>query len=494
MQESISVERKPIVENPEIDAGAHIEAAAAQLRTLDAMLDAMRNKPAPAPDPVPQTTSRALLPGMAKLHAEGPTAEKPRHLHADVQALAPVILVGPNFAGATDVDGDDPPDLHGAIGLDHFVEVSNAHVDIFVRTDPAKRTSIPLADFFGVRRNLFQARSVYDSIWNRWVITAEALGPDSRQLFYIAISTTSNALGSYFIYELDVAFHPGDRWFLPQPGMDQDAIIITADLIGSYAESNAVMFAIAKARLYNGLGFSVPVFTGLRLGITPPIVLDQNGNTFLIAASPPSGNRLSLYTLTNSSRPNATQLSGPVNIAVPEYAAPPNAPQPGTSYFLPTLDSRFISASTQTGHFLWQVHTIDFLGYAAPKFYQINTATNTVVQSAFFYATRTSYDFNASIAANSNNDIFVTWSMTDPARGTNPQVRYAGFDRNTGSTVALGPGAAAYTSPTYKEFNAWGYTSAVTIDPRNPRRAWLVNEDVQRNHDWGSRIAGIGFA
>jgi hypothetical protein len=34
----------------------------------------------------------------------------------------------------------------------------------------------------------------------------------------------------------------------------------------------------------------------------------------------------------------------------------------------------------------------------------------------------------------------------------------------------------------------------VTVDPLNPRRAWLVNETIQRNGDWGSQIAGIGFA
>jgi hypothetical protein len=483
------------VENSAIGARANIEAAAAQLRTFESMLDAMRNDPALGKSTPSHTSipADASADSKARLQAERPTAEKPLHLHADLQALAPVMLLGPNFSGATDVDGDDPPDLHGAIGLDHFVEVSNAHVDIFVRTNPALRTSIPLGAFFGIPRNQTQARAVYDRIWNRWIVTAEALAPDSRQLFYIAVSTTSNALGSYFIYELDVAFHPSDHWFLPQVGMDQDAIIVTADLTAGSGNSGALAFAIAKARLYNGLGFSVPVFTGLQGGLTPPIVLDQNGRSFLIAATSWGGNSLSLYTLTNSGRPNMTQLSGPVNIAVPAYAAPPNAPQPGTDYFLPTLDCRFISASSQTGDVLWQVHTIDYLGYAAPRFYQINTATNTVVQSALFYATQTSYDFNASIAANGNNDIFVTWTMTDPARGTYPQVRYSGFDHNNGPTVVLSPGAAAYTSPTWKQFNAWGYTSAVTIDPRYPRRAWLVNETARRNHDWGSRIAAIGF-
>ena len=111
-----------------------------------------------------------------------------------------------------------------------------------------------------------------------------------------------------FIYGLNVTFNACDFWDYPQLGMDQDSIIITANVFTSSGGfRGADMFAVAKARLYNGLGFAVPVFTGLRATLAPPIVLDQNARTFLIAAS--GGSALSLYTLTNSSRPNAIQLT-----------------------------------------------------------------------------------------------------------------------------------------------------------------------------------------
>jgi hypothetical protein len=183
-----------------------------------------------------------------------------------------------------------------------------------------------------------------------------------------------------------------------------------------------------------------------------------------------------------------------VTVSVPSYTAPPDAPQPGNNAVLDTLDGRFVNASNQTGDFPWQVHTVNLVGYAAPKFYQINTATNSLVQSAFFFGTSTSFDFNASIAANSANDIFVTWTLTDPPRGTNAQVRFSGFDHNDGATYVLSPGTAAFASPTSFNGGRWGDYSAVTVDPRNSRRAWLVNEDILSSHDWGSRIAGIGFA
>ena len=102
-----------------------------------------------------------------RLRAKGPAVEKHVEAEFEAEALprAPIGLVGPNVPGATDVDGLIPPDTRGAVGLDHFVEVTNSHVDIFVRTNPSQRTSISLAAFFGyTTRVLFDPRAVYDSV------------------------------------------------------------------------------------------------------------------------------------------------------------------------------------------------------------------------------------------------------------------------------------------------------------------------------------------
>lgn len=488
-----------------IEIRTQLKAAAPQLRTVETMLQDMRNKPAPAPDADARAKVKRFRPTLpadlyealkARFRAHGSGSAKPLDGQTAAPARAPVVLVGPNFQGATDVDGLIPPDTHGAIGLDHFVEVTNSHIDIFDRNDPGQRTSISLAAFMGyAERVLFDPRVVYDSTWNRWIVTVEAF-PESGTLqwHFIAVSTTPDPLGSYFIYAVNVTLNEGDFWDYPQLGFDQDAVIITANIFTAEDEfRGAYMFAVAKARLYNGLGWLVPVFTDLAPTLAPPIVLDQNARSFLISAAP-EGDTLSLYTLTNSSRPNDIQLTGPVDIPVPAYSVPPPAPQPDTEALLDTSDARFVNASTQTGDFLWQVHTIALGDFAAPRFYRIDTATGALVQSGFFFGTSTSFDFNAAIAANETNDVFVTWSLTDPANGTHAQVRLSGFDHNDGPDYVLGPGETAFTSPTWFGQYRWGDYSAVTLDPRNARRAWLVNEEILDDHDWGSRIAGIGFA
>jgi hypothetical protein len=436
---------------------------------------------------------KAKLRAKEERREKPPAAQRKSEAAKPAEVLAPAILIGPDIAGAIDVDGVMPPDTHGAVGPQEFVEVTNMHIDIFQRADPTQLTHISLAAFFGYSTQaLFDPRAVYDSDWNRWIITADAF-PESATVQYqfIAVSTTPSATGSFLVYAVNVALNSGDFWDYPQLGMDQDSIVITANIFDASGNfKGADMFAVAKARLYNGLGFSVPVFTGLEATLAPPIVLDQNGNTFLIAA--PGGNALKLYTLTNSSRPNGMSLTGPVDVPVDPYQVPPPALQPGTTAMLDTLDGRFVNASTQTGDFLWQVHTVNLAGFAAPKFYQINTAANSVVQNGFFFASGSSFDFNASLAANSDNDVFLTWTSTDPPAGINAQVRFAGCDHNDGPAVP-GSGTTTFTSPTSFGGGRWGDYSAVTIDPSNARQAWLVNEDVTATGDWGSRVDGIGL-
>ncbi len=137
-----------------------------------------------------------------------------------------------------------------------------------------------------------------------------------------------------------------------------------------------------------------------------------------------------------------------------------------------------MNASTQSGNDLWQTHTIALGGFPAPKFYRLNTSTNTVTQSGFYFASATSDDFNASIAANDAGNCFVTWTSTDTSRQA--QVRLSG-KLSADAGIAAGP--SAFTSPTFYHPSAdnperWGDYSAVTTDPLDAARAWLVNEKV----------------
>jgi hypothetical protein len=469
----------------------------AVLRTQADMDRARDNEPPVAQVPFRPTLSESELSEYTRVKEMDPGLEAPRRAAVPdpVQAAAVSVPVT-RFDGVDQITAGNliPPDTHGAIGRgNQFVEIVNSNLRVYSRTGTVLR-NVRLSAFFGyTAQTLFDPRAVYDSTWNRWVVTAEAFPQSSTvQLHFIAISQTSDATGPFFMYGLDVnVFNNDDFWDYPQLGMDQDAVIITANVFGPTSFRGARMFAVAKARLYNGLGFSVPLFMNLVGTLAPPIVLDQNFRTFLVAA-PPAGSTVTKYTLENSSRPNATTLTEST-IPVPAYMFPPVALQAGTTAVIDTLDGRFVNASIQNGTSLWNVHSIRFgptAPLATPKFYEFNTVTNTIIQSGFFFAGNTSHDWNASIAANASRDAFVTWSSTDPPQGIQAQKRFSGR-LSTDPPGVIPAGSALFTSPTpYLQFR-WGDYSAVTLDPLNPRQAWIINETVRNPTLWVTCIGSF---
>lgn len=313
------------------------------------------------------------------------------------------------------------------------------------------------------------------------------------QRHFVAVSETSDPLGSFYIYSGDVNVKNNDDfWDFPQLGIDGKSIIITANIFGRISYRETRMVVADKSRLYNGLSASLKLFTGLEGSLAPPIVLDNNDKTFLVAAT--SSGIITKYTLTY---PGGVPTLASSTIKVAAYGLPPSAQQPGTTETLDTSDARFVNASTQIGDSLWQVHTINVNGLPKPKFYEFNTVTNKVIQSGIISASATSNDWNAAITANGDNDVYVTWSSTDPSAGTNAQVRFSGR-LHTDPIGTISSGNVLFTSSTFYNPSSenperWGDYSAVTVDPQDPQTAWIVNEKINGSSVWGSRIGEIGF-
>jgi hypothetical protein len=165
-----------------------------------------------------------------------------------------------------------------------------------------------------------------------------------------------------------------------------------------------------------------------------------------------------------------------------------------------------VNAGTQIGNSLFQVHAINSGGFARCRFYEFDTLNLQVIQSGDFGSSSTSFDFNASIAANRRKDVFVTWTSTDPTNNINAEVRYSARLHTDPPGVIPSPGMLLFGSATYyravttSQEQRWGDYSAVSLDPADSRglTAWIVNErilgnDVLGSAVWGSRIGRIGF-
>jgi hypothetical protein len=461
---------------PEIELHNHLTIPLEKYRALKAAARSMKRTPRSLPSAVPLATGGGVVLD-ASLNFDG---------------------TDQHYAAA------HPPDTHGAAGNTQYVEVTNHAIDIYDKASGALLFESGLAAFYGNTSFTADSRVLHDPIWDRWVVISisYAFPPDFVQPMFVAVSKTGDATGPYWIYNIEVSALDNNAFLdFPQLGMDQDSIIITGNpLSANFA--GAELFTIAKARLYNGMEFSIARFSGLQATLAPPIVSDQNPNTYLIAATP-ENNVLYLYALTDSSRPSAADVTGPFEVPVAPYTIPPNAPQPSPCGDAPrnlveTFDARFTNASTQVGRFLYQTHTINVSGLATPKFYKIDTSTHTLVDSGIFFArASTSNDFNASIAADADNNIYVTWTSIDTSLNRNADVRFAG-KRASAPVGSLGNGIPVFTSSTCitNSFDGafgqrWGDYSSVAVDPQG--NAWFVNEKVIDGGFWGSRIGRLRF-
>lgn len=427
----------------------------------------------------------------------------------DPEPLAPPAVLQ-SCEGDTRTDFLRPPDPHMAVGPSHVLQITNSRINVFRKSDCLNLLSISLNAFFGYTPQLiFDPQAVYDFVSDRWIVTGEAFEESATvQRFFMGVSTSSNPVGSYFIFNSDVNFFNNDDFFdYPHIGQDHDSILVTANIFGPTTFRGAQFFAWPKLELFAGKGFSYCFFRGLVGTTMPSNVLDRNPDTFLLAA-PPAGSVVTKYRVVSSSRlcPSIFVSS----IAVPFYLLPPDASQPGVNAKLSTLDGRFVNMGTQIGNALYQVHSVDVAGLSTPRLYIINSVTNAVTVEDFFW-TNTSHDWNASVAANFFGDIFVNWSSTDTGGrgggGTNAQVRFGG--RRAGTVDLIRPGAALFTSPNpYATFacsipasERWGDYSSVAIDPvsGNGRTAWFVNQKNQPavtppcSNRWGTRIGGVTY-
>ena len=280
--------------------------------------------------------------------------------------------------------------------------------------------------------------------------------------------------------------------------MNQDGILVTGNIFG---------ISSFKAAAYNALGFSSPVFLfPTTVGtLVPPIVQDSNANVFLLAGDS-AGNVLDLYQANNISNQGQFSMFLKAQIAVPAYAPPPTARQNNSTQRLDTLDGRFLAAIPQYGNTIWAAHTIALGSFPAPKFYQIDTSANSIVQSGTFFESSTSDDFNASITANSSDEVFVTWNSTDALGSArhNAYVKATGRQAgDTAGTMGVKTTVSASFSPITGNLQGgiqrWGDYSMVALDPVGTptcapnRRAALFNEKIINANTWGSQFADFGF-
>jgi hypothetical protein len=423
-------------------------------------------------------------------------------------------LTAVHFPGATEgvigvneFPSDDDMDVSGT----QVAQITNASLWVFNKSGTILGQH-SLNALFGTTDFLGDVQILHDSTWKRWVLTSDDF---TSSVLWIAISTTSSATGGWIVYRVSAgAFGPPNFFDYPHLGMDQDALLITGNVFNaSSAYIGTDAFAIPKARVYNGLGFSVPIFSlGTIDTLMPPVQLGAPfyghfpADYFAVAAA---GSGVSLYTMINAS--TGPSMFGPAAIPSTNFSMPPSAVQPGCANTIDTLDGRFQNACYQippsssfSDGLLYCVHTVGPT-LPTPVWYAFNPSTNTFASTGDFFFSATSDDFNPSITADALGDIFVTETATDPTGSLKPMVLFGGA--LNGNPVALNKAAPAglssvclsgNSSPAATSPQRWGDYSAARFDPATSSSGtagsvigWITNQKVAGASTWGTKIAKI---
>jgi hypothetical protein len=444
--------------------------------------------------PFMSTIDPASYKALKDLAAASPFGIKPSAGVASSSGPRPLTL-GVSFAGTDRLGAADqgfvytPPDVNTASGNGQIVEVTNNHYSCFDTVgNPLQDT--PASVFFGYNRQLFtDPRVVYDTIWNRWIVSEVAFPENpTTMIFFLAVSQTADCTGPFLVYTTNEPIAANDCYDYPQIGYDQDAILVSFNVFnpgcGGPFKYGEIDF-YAKARVYNGLGLGVPFITGYGGTLTPNTGRDSNGTT-VVLRNVAGTNQIQLIKLTNTSKNNPS--SSTVTVTTPEVCGVPrSANQPGTSAKLDTLDGRFQAPGTQNGAFVWNVQTCGIVSFPIPRVLQININSNTIAQRDFVFVSSSSDDFNPSLAVNDFGDVMLNWSSTDT--GTNAST----FSASRPNAGAFSFAGQCSFSSTFSTAFRWGDTSGNSVDYTDSTQQtwWISNETIENASDWGTKVCQI---
>jgi hypothetical protein len=350
-----------------------------------------------------------------------------------------------------------PPDGDVATSASWMVQVNNDVVTMFNWNTNAF-VQKKFSTFFNNGTDfIFDPRVIWDPYWNRFVVVADGCfngceTATNASVFELAISTTGDPTGGWFIYRFNVGTGTGDFADFPQMGMDLNSVIFTYNDFKLGGGFDARTFAFAKAYLYNGLDTTSGLFGGSGCTMAPPYVLDNSGVDYVITICP-GGSQVYLASLRDTGLTTNSMHMWDNIVSVTNFGVPPQAvqPAPNAGYTLDTGDNRFENRSLQVGSRLLNTATVNLVGFPAPSWYNFNIgASPPVLQGeGYFFASGSSYDWHPAINANRVaapagtplGEIFTTWMSTDTS--VNVQLRAGG---GLGDSPSGGPGVPVFTS------------------------------------------------
>jgi hypothetical protein len=184
-----------------------------------------------------------------------------------------------------------------------------------------------------------------------------------------------------------------------------------------------------------------------------------------------------------------------VNINVPAYSVPLNPTQPNGKQNIDDGDARFSAMVYQVGGVLYAVHSTQQGSHAAIRWYKINAADFTLLQSGTISDPNLDL-FYPSIAANPSGVVVICYDGCSASSFVSIYTQFGetSADGSTtfGSPLLLKASSVSYTLiPSGDTTSRWGDYSSVCVDPVDPNRFWTINMYPSSANDWSTQVTEL---
>jgi len=438
----------------------------------------------------------------------------------EVAASAPAPAPSNSFAGLdlNDWGAGWPPDTHGDVGPNHYIQAVNTSIGVFDKTSGSLLSAFTFNNFFVANGandacatlNYGDPIVLYDQVSGRWIITDFAFaGSGSTPPYYecIAVSKSADPVsGGWWLYTLVADTASLNDY--PKLGIWNDGIYMSANMFKrgrSYA--GVKVWALNRDDLISGADLRSVAFT---LGNTYFSLLPANARVDLPPAGTPayfmsdygSNTSMKLWEFhVDWDTPTNSTMTGPTSFAVSAFTRPSSrVPQLNSSEDLDSLGDRLMTWLQYTNingtEALWVSRTVVSGTTFGIRWMEVRgmDSTPSVYQEGT-YAPDANYRWMPSLAVNSNGDMAVGYSVSSASMY--PAIRYAG--RLASDPLGtLGQTEASLIEGTGSQsngYNRWGDYSSMSVDPVDNCTFWFTTEYyVTTGNDWQTRIGSFKLA
>jgi hypothetical protein len=365
-----------------------------------ALAPASAGTPGPLSGAARRAAAGELLPAdpaeleLAKAEATSRAGSSRAHVARGISAPT----IGRKAMGLSDVSST-PSDSTGAIGPTRYIETVNRKVGMYDRNLKLLASDTLQAWWAEPGSNSFDPQIIWDATTKRFYYAGAVVysAVDNRVAFgFSTTASPNNATTDWCHYDLAYGSEFAD---FPKLGDSRYFSIIGVNVFNGQTYRGSDVLAIGKPPAGTGCpaASTFPVDVGQNLEIggieqftpVPANEIDkQQTGWVLTRSSSVEGSSLGRFRVTR----NATtgdpiiETSG-VDIDVPTYAPPANAPQKDGAYLIDTSDARLTQAvaafdpSTGGRFVVWTQHAIAGGAGSKERWYEIDPAARTVVQT-----------------------------------------------------------------------------------------------------------------